>query len=249
MATHPVPAGTTVVPIQETRTVPAATAYPPHGHEVRQRALPIRAVVFVALAVICGALDIAGVATSFLVVDAGSATSDTTLWRTCTKFTFGGAAQQSCANVDDTTDGCTLDSVKAMRAFGIMSILVAFLVCVPLGVADIIGVLPLDRSPTTGRDVARDIMAAGAVVLMCFELVFWAILAGLWNQGCGGRTAFKDVGGSRYGPAGPLFIVAWILSLAMIVVPLALSRMETKTVTTTHPVVGETRIANEPVIR
>lgn len=235
---------TTVVPVQQT-TQPVPVDPP---HEVRQHPVPIRSVVYVALAVISGALAIAGVATALLVVESGGATSDTTLWRTCTKVTFAGTTRQSCADVDDTTDGCTLDSIKAMRAFGIMSILVAFLVCVPLGVADIIGLLPMDTSVTTGRDVARDILAAGAVVLMCFELVVWAILAGLWNQGCGGRTAFKDVGGSKYGPSGPLFIVAWVLALAMIVIPLVTSRMITKNVTTEHPAATQHHVVpNEPV--
>ena len=167
-----------------------------------------------------------------------------------------GASQTACSPADDAFNGCTLDIIRAARAFGIMSIVLAFIFCIPIGVADLEGLLP---NVTT----ARVMLTFFAVLLMIFQLIFWALFVGLWNRGCSDRAAFRSVPGSAFGPSAPLFIVSWIVSLMLI--PMAMTMpgaiVETKAVHTgdprgvgmgpmgTQPIGTQRGAVNEPVIR
>ena len=208
----------TTVPVEVAPVAVVPVQPPIHEHH-----LPLRAVVFITVALICAGLDIAGVVSTVMTVDTNRNQSHTTLWRSCTTTNSIGnngnnfnnnnvnnnGGGTSCANADDVYNDCTMDVFKAMRAFGIMSIIVALLFCVPAGVADLRGVF---RTVA----MARSVLLALAVLLMILQLIFWALFVGLWKQGCSGQMELEDVAGSGYGPSVPLFIVSWVLSLLLI---------------------------------
>ena len=173
---------------------------------------PLRPIVYGILALICFALDIAGVTTNIVKYESTVRTSlttfvtvkvESTIWKRCVEV--GGS--KTCQDITSNED-CVMQRIRTLRAFGIMSIIVAFIGGLGLAAVDFLGKLPV------GTD--KIILAAVAFVLFVFQLIYWAIVAGLWNEGCGDARAFKELPNSDYGPSGPLFIASWVMSILMI---------------------------------
>lgn len=194
-----------------------------HGHETvrfMRYEIPARGASYLGFSLLILAFALAGILTHLFIAKVGDRTDSVNLWRTCSSQPVPGssATNATCEDVDDNLSECRMMRFNALRAFGIMTVIVVFFVCIPLAIFDLFHELP----PRTGKNL----MVAIAAIVFAFTLVYWGIGVGLWANGCDGGNAFHDVSGSKYGASIPLFIVAWTLSMAMMMSALVLPGVE-----------------------
>jgi hypothetical protein len=101
----------------------------------------------------------------------------------------------------------------AMRAFGIMSVLVALLACVPLGVLDLLGKFPMPN-------ITKFAMAGAAGLLLFCEVIFWVVFLIMFNMKCPeyGDKSFADMDPYKMGAGPIIFIITSVLTIGLIVV-------------------------------
>lgn len=185
--------------------------------------------VLLVLGALCLALCIAGTVTDILRTkavdphhhdDEFAIHGHQTIWRVCVDHD---GHSQSCTDYDNTPD-CLMDRVKVWRAFAISSILLSAIVIL-FGVVDLQDKL----TPTRHR-----FMLLAIALLWCCTLVFWAVFADYFAQGCGtgagqvvapAKIDDHDSGADAdWGPSPVLFIISWLLATAMLVVSLLTRR-------------------------
>lgn len=176
------------------------------GDRHYHRPIPFRGILMLILGAAYFACSMAGILTPIVVVDNGSAKLETDLWKVCSVADLGsGLTRTRCRDTNDALDECQLRRVNVLRAFGIVCAVFSFFLMIPMIIMDLMDGLPRHR--------AKGYLLAVGAFAFVISLIFWAVVVGMWYNGCSDEAAFKDVRGSRYGPSGPLFIAAWALSV------------------------------------
>jgi len=114
---------------------------------------------------------------------------------TCAPPTSGCGGYVVTESCSEGAPPCLEGGEYAMRAFGIVSILVAFLGCVPLGWLRSMGKTPLGGW-------TKFAMAACAGVLLLFEILFWVCFLIVWYKPC------PELGDKSYSDFEPCVIGA-----------------------------------------
>lgn len=180
--------------------------------------------LFLTLAVI--ALDIAGLATNVMVAKLPPLDLKIrySLWEVCLSKDSNTDCHDYNENFDNHDDkkhdkepsyfyqDCGMDTIRTLRAFGILSVILAGVICLGLGLIDLANKLP--------KRAGAGILSFAALLLCVSNMVFWIVWAIYYDHGCNDHVPSDDLNDSKWGPSPCLFIGASAIALTMIAVPL-----------------------------